>query len=385
MRYIPRYFQPPKESFFLFGPRGTGKTTLLKNQFPDALWVDLLEPDMFRKYSAFPEQLRDLIDANPGKTVLIIDEIQKIPELLPLVHALIEEKKEMQFILTGSSARKLKRFGVDLLAGKARLFHLHPFLPSELGESFSLEKSLEIGMLPLAWSSDDPEKTLASHISLYLKDEVQAESFVKKVGAFSRFLEVVSFSHASILNSMNIARESEINRSTIDNYLQILKDLSLGYTLDIFTKRAKRELSSHPKFYFFDSGFYRSLRPKGPLENPYVIPGSSLEGLVAESLRTWMDFAKTPYTLHFWRTRSGNEVDFIVYGQEGFFAIEVKNSSSISPHDLNGLKAFKEEYPESFPLLLYRGKEKVLCQQILCVPVEEFLRNLKPGNPLWEK
>ncbi len=385
MHYLARYFQPPKESFFLFGPRGTGKSTWLKKQYPHALWIDLLEPDLFRKYSAFPEQLRNLIDANPDKKVLIIDEVQKIPDLLPLVHALIEEKKGIQFILTGSSSRKLKRFGVDLLAGRAHLFHLHPFLPSELGQNFSLEKSLEIGMLPLVWASDDPQKTLSSYTSLYLKEEVQAESLVRKVGNFSRFLEVISFSHAAILNSANLARESENHRSTVDNYLQILKDLLLGYTLDIFTKRAKRELSSHPKFYFFDSGVFHSLRPKGPLDRPQEIHGAALEGLVAESLRTWMDLAKTSYSLHFWRTRSGNEVDFVVYGQEGFFAIEVKNSTHISPQDLNGLKAFKEEYPEAFPLLLYRGKEKVLCQQILCVPVEEFLRNLKPETALWEK
>lgn len=385
MHYHPRYFQPTKQSFFLFGPRGTGKSTWLKVQYPDALWIDLLEPDLFRKYSAFPEHLRNLIDANPDKRVIIIDEVQKIPELLPLVHALIEEKKGLQFILTGSSSRKLKRLGVDLLAGRALLFHFHPFLPSELGDSFSLEKSLEIGMLPLVWDSENPKKTLEAYASLYLKEEVQAESLVRKVGDFSRFLEIMTFSHASQLNAANIARECEINRSTVDNYLQILKDLLLGYTIDVFTKRAKRALSSHPKFYFFDSGVFQSLRPKGPLDRVQEINGAALEGLVAECLRSWIDLAQTSYSLHFWRTRAGNEVDFIIYGEHGFYAIEVKNAARISPQDLNGLKAFKEEYPEAFPLLLYRGKEKVFYQNILCVPMEDFLRNLKPGTPLFEQ
>lgn len=384
MHYYPRFFQPPKESFFLFGPRGTGKSTWLKKHYPSALWIDLLEPDLYRKYSAFPEHLRDLIDANQDKKVIIIDEVQKIPDLLPLVHALIEEKKGLQFILTVSSSRKLKRLGTDLLAGRALLYHFHPFLPKELGENFSLEKSLEIGMLPLVWDSNDPKKTLLSYTSLYLKEEVQSESLVRKIGDFSRFLEIISFSHASVLNSTNIARECEINRSTVDNYLQILKDLLLGYTLDVFSKRAKRQLSSHPKFYLFDSGVFNSLRPKGPLDKGSEINGAALEGLVAESLRTWIDLNETTSSLHFWRTRSGNEVDFIIYGQDCFFAIEVKNSSHVSFQDLKGLKAFKEEYPEAIPILLYRGKEKILYQQILCIPVEKFLLNLKPKMPLWE-
>jgi len=383
MHYIQRFFQAPKESFFLFGPRGTGKSTWLKKQFPEALWIDLLNPEIFRTYSAFPEKLKNLLDANKEKKIIVIDEVQKIPELLSLVHLLIEEKRGLRFILTGSSVRKLKSFGVDLLAGRALLCFFHPFMPAELGNAFSLQKALEIGTLPLIWNSEDPHKTLKTYVSLYLKEEVQAESLVRNIGNFSRFLEIISFSHASVLNATNIARECQITRSTVDNYLQILKDLLLCYTLDVFTKRAKRELSTHPKFYLFDAGVFNALKPRGPLDSPNEIQGAALEGLVGESLRSWIDESDSSYSLSFWRTRSGNEVDFILYGEKGFYALEVKNSKHISPQDLAGLKAFQTDYPEAFSILLYRGSEKIKQGNILCIPVEEFLKQLKPKTPLW--
>jgi len=378
-----RFLKIPSQSFFLFGPRGSGKTTWLKQHFSNALFINLLEPEDLRIYQSKPERLRATIDANRDKKIIVIDEIQHVPELLPLIHSIMEEKKELQFILTGSSARKLRRVGTDLLAGRAIREEMHPYIASELKERFSLPKAIELGMLPLIWEAPDPGATLKTYITTYLKEEVQAEGIVRNIGNFSRFLEVMSFSHGMQLNTSNIARECQVSRSTTDDYVQILKDLLLGVTLDVFTRRATRALSSHPKFYYFDTGVFRSLRPKGVLDRKEEIEGPALEGLLLQHLRAWVSGQKETHSLHFWRTRSGVEVDFIVYGPQGFWALEVKNSTSISPKDLNGLKAFAEEYPECTPLFLYRGKEKILEKEILCLPIEPFLLGINVDHPLY--
>ena len=374
MQHVKRFLKAPKQSFFLLGPRGTGKTTWIKEHFQNALWIDLLLPEELQYYGARPERLKEALDAEPSSKIVVVDEIQKLPELLSLVHFIIEEKKGHQFILTGSSARKLKRTGVDLLAGRALLKFMHPFTADELGPLFNLERALEVGMLPLVWDNIDPEKVLKTYAALYLKEEIQAEALVRNVSAYARFLETISFSHAGSLNLNNIARESAISRMTISNYLQILEDMLLGYTIPIFTRRAQRVLAAHPKFYFFDAGVYRALRRSGPLDQPEEIQGQALEGLVAQHLRAWIDEQEDKYDLSFWRTRSGVEVDFVVYGPQGFWAIEVKNTDKINAKDLTGLKSFKQDYPEAKTIFLYRGQRSLMQEEILCLPVEEFLK-----------
>ena len=185
METVSRFFRAPKQSFFLFGPRGTGKSTWLKRHYPEAVMIDLLAPELFRLYSARPERLREITSGSKGKTI-IIDEVQKVPELLDVVHELLEEANGIQFILTGSSARKLKRTGVDLLAGRAIVKTMHPFMAAELGETFSLADSLQIGLVPLITKALSPQETLASYVALYLKEEVQMEGVVRNIGAFSR-------------------------------------------------------------------------------------------------------------------------------------------------------------------------------------------------------
>lgn len=379
-----RFFHKIAASFFLFGPRGTGKSTLVKSLYPDAISIDLLEPDLYRQYRAYPERFKNLVVAQPSGQKFIIDEVQKVPELLSVVHQLIEEKKGWQFILTGSSARKLKRTGVDLLAGRAQLKHLHPFMASEIPTQFNLEKQIKLGMLPLIVNSKDPLNDLKAYIALYMREEVQMEGVIRKVDQFSRFLEVVSFSQASPINYANIARDCHISNKTVESYVQILEDLLLSFRIPIFTKRAKRHLSDHPKFYFFDAGVFQSIRPMGPLDNPEVIGGHALETLVAEHLRAWIDYSSKEGKLYFWRTKSGLEVDFIIYGEIGFYAIEIKKSSSIRSQDLRGLKEFKKDYPESIPIFLYGGKEKIYMDTILCIPINEFLLQLQPGEKLSE-
>ncbi len=380
MDTVSRFFKSPPDSFFLFGPRGTGKSTLLKANFPDALFVDLLDPDVYRTYVSHPEQLRALVEGNPGVSRFVIDEIQKVPSLLDVVHQLIERKSSQrpQFILTGSSSRKLRRAGVNLLAGRVLLKTLHPFLAAELGGRFNLEQSLRLGLLPLVLAAKEPEETLKSYVSLYLREEVQAEGLVRNIGSFARFLEAMSFSHACLLNTSEVARECQVGRKAVEGFVEILEDLLLGFRIKVFTRKAKRHLVQHPKFYYMDAGIFRSLRPKGPLDIPEEISGASLEGLVAQQLRAWIAYGKKDRELFFWRTKSGVEVDFIVYGQDTFLALEVKSSRRVSSKDVRALKAFLEDYPQAKACLLYGGRDRLLVDGIPCFPCSEFLPRLIP-------
>lgn len=381
MEVVGRFLKAPPESFFLLGPRGTGKSTWVKAEFPGALRLDLLDPAIFRSYSARPERLREAVGAAREENV-IIDEVQKVPDLLPVVHALIEEKRGTRFVLTGSSSRKLKRTGADLLAGRALMRTMHPFMAAELSGDFDLARALRHGLLPLAWRRRDPGEALRAYCGLYVREEVQSEGLVRNVGAFSRFLESVSFSQASVLNLSSVARDCEIERKVVEGYVGILEDLLLAFRLPVFKKRAERALTTHPKFYYFDSGVYRALRPSGPLDRPSEIDGHALEGLVAQHLRAWAAYGGDRHQLAFWRTPSGVEVDFIVYGPGTFWAIEVKNTDRVRQEDLRALKAVREDYPEAKALLLYRGRVRLKRPEALCLPCEDFLRGLMPGKDL---
>jgi len=382
MEVLSRFFTPPKSSFFFFGPRGTGKSTFVRQYFPKALYIDLLDPERVRLLSARPERLQEIIAAQPEKTVVVLDEIQKIPELLSVVHSLIEAQKDHCFVLTGSSSRKLKRTGVDLLGGRALVKTLHPFMASELEDLFALGRALQYGLLPVVLNSPDPGEVLRSYAALYLREEVQMEGLVRNIGNFSRFLEAVSFSHASLLNVSNVARECEVERKVVEGYLGILEDILLGWRAPVFTRRAQRQLSKHPKFYFFDAGVFRSLRPQGPLDRPEELEGQALEGLVAQHLKAWCSYSGDQAKCYFWRTRSGVEVDFVVYGPQVFWAFEVKNSRTVHPADLHGLRAFREEYPASRVALLYRGKDQLLKDGIPCWPCRDFLTRLHPAKAM---
>jgi predicted AAA+ superfamily ATPase len=377
---VKRFFDPPKQSFFLFGPRGTGKSTWIKALFPEALYLNLLLSTVREKFRAYPDELIKEVSALKKPAFVIIDEVQKVPDLLAVVHSLIEEKQGLQFILTGSSARKIRRGGADLLGGRALIKHLDPFMATELGEQFTIEKALKIGMLPLVWEAEEPEEVLSTYASVYIDEEIQAEALVRNVGQFTRFLHVMSFSHAQILNVNNIARESSVKRHTVDNFIGILEDLLLSVRLDVFSHRSQRETSQHPKFYFFDVGIFRALRKIGPGDSLHELDGTALEGLVFQHLRAWKHYTKGRHDLYFWRTKAGLEVDFIVHGEKGFWAIEVKNTRVVSPDDVRGLIHFTQEYPEAKPLLLYHGPSRIEYKKILCLPVEQFLKELQPNT-----
>ena len=381
MESVKRFLSPPDSSFFLFGPRGTGKTTWLRQRLPEALVVNLLEPDIAREMSARPERLRELVLGNQDRLDVVVDEIQRVPELLHVVHSLIESGTSRRFALTGSSARKLRQGGVNLLGGRATVRTLHPFMGAEL-PSFNLERSLLIGLVPLVIRARDPKDTLAAYASLYVEQEVKIEGLVRHMGSFARFLEVVSFSHGSVLTLTNVARDAAVNRKTVEGFVEVLEDLLISFRVPVFTRRARRATVAHPKFYFFDTGVFRSLRPGGPLDRPSEIDGAALEGLVAQHLRAWIAYTGGDHELFYWRTRSGVEVDFVLYGTTNFTAIEVKNSDRVRPADLRGLKAFTQDYPECTPLLLYRGADMLDIDGISCRPVNSFLATLRPDAPL---
>ena len=377
---ISRYLSLPQSTCFLFGPRGTGKSTLIQSQLSHMLYIDLLQPEIERYYQSYPERLRNYVLEHPQYTIIVIDEIQKIPKLLDVVHSLITTHHELQFVLTGSSARKLRQTGVNLLGGRALNIVLHPFMAAELKSLFNLEHALEYGMLPLIFKSKDPRKTLQAYIHLYLKEEIQAEGLVRRLDNFSRFLEVCAFSHAAQLNISNIARDCEVKRKTVENYLAILEDLLLSFKIPIFSKRAKRALNHRPKFYLFDTGVFNILRPRGPMENNLEIAGIALEGLVAQHLKAWCDYSEENFQLYYWRTRTGIEVDFIIYGPNTFLAIEVKHTTNIDINDLKGLKTFLQDYPYATAVLIYRGNKRMKKNNIWCIPCDEFLITLIPNQ-----
>jgi predicted AAA+ superfamily ATPase len=260
---------------------------------------------------------------------------------------------------------------------------MHPYLASELGDDFSLETALRTGLVPLVWESPDRNATLDTYAGMVLREEVQAEGLVRNLSSYSRFLETLSFSQGAVLNLSNIARECAVDRKTLDGYLGVTEDLLLCQRLPVFGKRAKRELAAHPKIYLFDAGVFRSLRPKGPLDSPQEIDGQALESLVHQHLRAWTALRGHRESLHYWRTRSGVEVDFVVYGEDTFLALEVKNARHLQSADLRGLRAFQEDYPEARCVALHRGDEATVEHGIHCLPIEPFLRSIHPERSLF--
>lgn len=362
------------KSFFLFGPRGTGKSSWVRDRFPKSGYLDLLETGLFNDLLANPQRLENLIPAHPDLPV-IIDEIQRIPDLLNEVHRLIEKKK-VRFVLTGSSARKLRKRGVNLLAGRALTYHLYPLTALELGQDFNLTHSLKFGNLPCACTEADPKKYLESYVTTTLREEVQQEGLTRNLGAFSRFLESAAFSQASVLNTSEVARDCAVERKVVENYFSILEDLLLAFTLPVFTKRAKRRMVAHSKFFFFDVGIYRTLRPMGPLDRPEEAEGPALETLFLQELKALNDYSALGYNLYYWRTSNGLEVDFVLYGPRGFKAFEIKRAAKIRKGDLSGLKAFLTDYPSAEAFLVYGGTRRMREGPIQILPVTECLREL---------
>ena len=339
---LKRILKAPAQSFFLLGPRGTGKSTWLQALFPDAHVVDLLSEatyqDLLANPGLFAHQLRAV---SPGKWV-VIDEVQRLPALLNEVHRFIE-KKQLHFVLCGSSARKLKRAGVNLLAGRALNRSMHPFVPEEIGKQFSVDNALQYGLLPIVWDSVEKTETLSAYAQLYLKEEIQAEALVRNLSGFARFLPIAALYHGQVINVSNIAREAGVARTTVAGYLDILEETLLCFRLPAYEARMRVRERKLPKWYWCDPGLVRVMkRSSGSIA--LEEKGLLFEGLVAQLLRAYRDYHGTFDEMYYWApaNRSETEVDFLLLQNREFVAIEVKSGRVFSEKWCRGLRAIAD-------------------------------------------
>lgn len=365
---------PARGSFFLFGPRGVGKTAWLRDRFPDALAFDLLDDRVYSRLLAAPARLGEEIPKG-YEGVVVLDEVQRVPALLHEVHRLIESRR-LRFALTGSSARKLRGRGVNLLAGRAVTRHMHPLTVSELGGDFDWRRALRHGTMPVACTSDDPGDYLHGYSATYLREEVQQEGLTRNLAAFARFLEAASLSQASALNMAAVARDCAVPVKAVQDWFGVLEDLLLAVRLPTFARRAKRRLTTHPKFFIFDAGVFQAIRPRGPLDTPEQIDGAALETLFLQQVRALNDYLGLGYSLHTWRTAAGDEVDFVLYGERGLRAFEVMRSATVRREDLAGLLRFGEDYPAAKLHLLHAGTERRHERGVEVVPYADCIGDL---------
>lgn len=373
---LSRLLTPPTDTtFFLFGPRGTGKSTWVRARWPKSPVVDLLDEGTYAELAGRPSRLLALGRGGQEQPI-IIDEVQRLPPLLDEVHRLIQDRG-LRFVLTGSSARKLRRGAANLLAGRAYSLQMHPLTAVELGPHWDLARAVRYGHLPGAVFGEEPERFLKAYTGTYLREEILAESLVRNVSTFARFLETASFSQASVLNVSNVALDCGISRATVERHFELMEDLLLGVRVPPFTRRAGRRVVQHPKFFYFDAGVFRALRPRGPLDNDAEIDGAALETLVFQELRALNGALDLGYALHHWRSADGREVDFVLYGPRGFHAIEVKRTSRFQEADLRGLRAFRKDYPEATGHMLYGGDRAYSMDGIEVRPLSEALPTLR--------
>ena len=327
------------KSLFLLGPRQTGKSTLLKTQFPEALLINLLEGDTFRLLSTYPEQLREKVRAT-GHSLVVIDEVQRLPDLLNEVHNLIELDKSLRFILTGSSARALKRRGVNLLGGRALTCHLFPLVSKELG-SEKLPQTLTWGSLPGILDSPIRKEELKAYVGTYLQEEIRAEGLVRNLPAFSRFLEVAALCSGLLLNYAAVGSDAGVNQRTVKDYFQILADTFLGTELTPFRKTKTRKSVASSKFYLFDTGIWNALLGRFEISPKTREFGEALEHRIFHELSAYLSYHRMDEPLTFWRPqKQESEVDFLIGDR---IAIEVKGTTRVDTADVRGLQLLSEE------------------------------------------
>lgn len=374
-------YLPKRQSSFLWGARKTGKSTFLRYKYPDALYIDLLQADVFQVYLRAPHRLREeLVGINENK-LIIIDEVQKVPPLLDEVHWLIENKKNLQFILCGSSSRRIRTSGANLLGGRAWRYKMLPFCYGEL-KTLDWNRIFNNGLIPdhyFSSNAHNAQKFIASYLFDYLLSEVHIEAQIRKREVFARFIEALGFCQGEMINFSNIARDCGVDNKTVRTYFEVLEDMYLGYFLKPYEKVAKRQtIREKPKFYLFDTGVASYLRRYEFKDFYGADAGKSFEHYLFLELKAYQTYTEKRDTINYWRTKEGHEVDFIVCDR----AIEAKISTSISKRDIKGLLVFSEEYNNSDLHVVCLEKRKRIIsfdnKKIVVWPVREFL------EALWE-
>lgn len=377
-----RSLNVPGCSFFLFGPRGVGKSTWIKQTFQDARIFDLLPAGEFLKFAKNPSLLSAAVTTEPKDRWIVIDEIQKAPALLDEVHHLMENEGYQRFVLSGSSARKLKRGAANMLAGRAITKAMYPFTSKELDFNLDPQKVLEYGLLPLSVNHGEQglkAAFLKSYLVTYISEEVKAEGFVRNIGHFSRFLDIASLTAGTQINISGLARDAGIGRDTVQGYYSIFEDTLLGSYLKAYKPRAKVKEVTKPKFYWFDPGVLNAAAGAFDQPMPRDWQGVLLEHWIHHELKAYLDYNAVKGSLGFWRTPSGTEVDFIWWYGETAVGIEVKSSTTIRKQHLKGLKTLAESMAIEASYLVYLGSEELLIEGIQIIPVMQFLRKLHQG------
>lgn len=373
---LQNFAHAERNSFFFWGPRQTGKSTLLKNRYKNSLVFDLLMFDVFQRFLRNPSLLREIILIEKPLEPVIIDEIQKIPALLDEIHWLIENT-ETQFILSGSSPRKILKQGVNLLGGRALRYELYPLSSTEIPE-FNLIKALNSGLIPRHYDAKKSEILLAAYIGSYLEDEIIAETKIRNAQVFSKFLEKAAFSNGEILNYTNIAADCGVSSPVIKEYFNILNETMLGSFVEVYKKKPKRRVISSPKFYFFDVGIVNFLLKRKNIEPGTESFGLAFEHFIYHELSCHSNYSGLHYPIRFWRTSSQLEVDFILGDHE--VAVEVKSTDNVQLRHLKGLKAFAEEYEVKHKIVVSNDPYPRLIGDIRVLPWQHFIKMLWAGE-----
>ncbi|MBU0488933.1 MAG: DUF4143 domain-containing protein [Bacteroidetes bacterium] len=366
------------DSVILWGARQVGKTTFLKNQYPGARYYDLLNYGEFERFLRNPDLLaEELAGFIPGE-IVIIDEIQKIPELLDVVHSILQ-KEEICFILSGSSPRKLKRAGANLLGGRALKKNLYPLVSAEI-PNFDIEHAVNNGMIPRHYLVKNAWERLRAYIGVYLEEEIREEAISRRLKLFSRFMEVAAYSNGEMIVYKNIAADCGIDQRTVKDYFDILRDTLIGYFIPGFTKTMKRRSIAAPKFYYYDVGIANFLLKRKNMLRGSEAFGHAYEHFIIQEIMAFSGYHGDNEAISYWRTASGYEVDVII--GSGEIAIEIKSSDEVRSRHLKGLNAFGEEFPDARLIIVSFDKHKRIMNKVEVWPAEQFLKELWQGGIL---
>ena len=373
---IQKLVETSTESVFLFGARQTGKSVLLQTLFPGIPYFDLLKSEYRNRFRENPEVLRELLGKQPDNSLVIIDEIQQVPELLNEVHWLISNR-QMRFVLCGSSARKLKRQGVNTLGGRALPNSMFPLVSCEIPD-FDIHHALTNGLLPKIYLSERPSRLLQAYVDTYLKEEIQAEALVRNLKSFTRFLEIAALTNGEMVNYNNIASDCGVSAKTIAEYFSILQDTLIGYFIPAFTDKQKRRLVQAPKFWFFDVGVANHLLHRKDLVRGTIEYGHAFEHFIIQELIAYIGYHYNEHRLTYWRTYTGIEVDAVVTDASGkpIVAIEIKSAQEVQKKHLKGLRSFADDYPDCKPLCVSLDKLTRVSDGIELLYAGDFLQQL---------